>query len=74
MQECGRWRERIRDSTHTFKIRESNSVIEEREQKMKKLIMGSLAILLGVLSISIPFAGIHTAEAKTTENTDKTGD
>ena len=38
---------------------------------MKKLIMGSLAILLGVLSISIPFAGIHTAEAKTTENTDK---
>ena len=33
--------------------------------------MGSLAILLGVLSISIPFAGIHTAEAKTTENTDK---
>ena len=39
---------------------------------MKKLIMGSLAILLGVLSISIPFARIHTAEAKTTENTDKT--
>lgn len=38
---------------------------------MKKLIMGSLAILLGVLSISIPFAGIHTAEAKTTENIDK---
>ena len=38
---------------------------------MKKLIMGSLAILLGMLSISIPFAGIHTAEAKTTENTDK---
>ena len=38
---------------------------------MKKLIMGSLAILLGVLSISIPFAGIHTAEAKTTEETDK---
>ena len=38
---------------------------------MKKLIMGSLAILLGVLSISIPFAGIHTAEAKTIENTDK---
>lgn len=34
--------------------------------------MGSLAILLGVLSISIPFARIHTAEAKTTENTDKT--
>ena len=38
---------------------------------MKKLIMGSLAILLGVLSISIPFAGIHTAEAKTTEDTEK---
>ena len=36
---------------------------------MKKWIMGSLAILLGVMSISIPFAGIHTAEAKTTENT-----
>ena len=33
--------------------------------------MGSLAILLGVMSISIPFAGIHTAEAKTTEDTDK---
>ena len=27
---------------------------------MKKWIMGSLAILLGVMSISIPFAGIHT--------------
>ena len=39
---------------------------------MKKWIMGSLAILLGVMSISIPFAGIHTAEAKTTEDTDKT--
>ena len=38
---------------------------------MKKWIMGSLAILLGVMSISIPFAGIHTAEAKTTEDTDK---
>lgn len=38
---------------------------------MKKWIMGSLAILLGVMSISIPFAGIHTAEAKTTEDADK---
>ena len=38
---------------------------------MKKWIMGSLAILLGVMSISIPFAGIHTAEAKTTEETEK---
>ena len=38
---------------------------------MKKWIKGSLAILLGVMSISIPFAGIHTAEAKTTEETDK---
>ena len=38
---------------------------------MKKWIMGSLAILLGVASISIPFAGIHTAEAKTTEDTEK---
>ena len=33
--------------------------------------MGSLAILLGVMSISIPFAGMHTAEAKTTEDADK---
>lgn len=38
---------------------------------MKKWIKGSLAILLGVMSISIPFAGIHTAESKTTEETDK---
>ncbi len=38
---------------------------------MKKWIKGSLAILLGVMSISIPFAGIHTAEAKTTEETEK---
>ena len=38
---------------------------------MKKWIMGSLAILLGVMSISIPFAGMHTAEAKTTEDADK---
>ena len=52
-------------------IRQKCLYIEEREQKMKKWIMGSLAILLGVMSISIPFAGIHTAEAKTTEETDK---
>ena len=38
---------------------------------MKKWIAGSMAIWLGILSIGIPFAGIHTAEAKTTENTDK---
>lgn len=30
-----------------------------------------MAILLGILSIGIPFAGMSTAEAKTTENTDK---
>ena len=38
---------------------------------MKKWIAGSIAILLGILSIGIPFAGMNTAEAKTTENTDK---
>lgn len=34
---------------------------------MKKWITGALAILLGVASIAIPFSGVHTAEAKTTE-------
>lgn len=38
---------------------------------MKKWLTGSLAILLGILSIGVPFAGMHTAEAKTTESTDK---
>lgn len=38
---------------------------------MKKGIMSSLAILLGVLSISIPLAGVHTVEAGTTEDSDK---
>ena len=38
---------------------------------MKKWIMSSLAILLGILSISIPLAGVRTAEAGTTENSGK---
>lgn len=38
---------------------------------MKKWIMSSLAILLGILSISIPLAGVRTAEAGTTEDSDK---
>ena len=38
---------------------------------MKKWLTGALAILLGVMSIAVPFSGMHTAEAKTTENTDK---
>ena len=42
-----------------------------RKRAENEWIKGSLAILLGVMSISIPFAGIHTAEAKTTEETEK---
>ena len=38
---------------------------------MKKWITGALAILLGVISIAVPFAGMHTAEAGTTESKDK---
>ena len=38
---------------------------------MKKWITGALAILLGVMSIAIPFSGMHIAEAKTTEETDR---
>ena len=38
---------------------------------MKKWIMSSLAILLGILSISIPLAGVCTAEAGTTEDSGK---
>lgn len=38
---------------------------------MKKWIMSSLAILLGILSISIPLAGARTAEAGTTEDSGK---
>ena len=38
---------------------------------MKKWIMSSLAILLGILSISIPLAGVRTAEAGTTEDSGK---
>ena len=35
---------------------------------MKKWITGALAILLGVVSIAIPFSGVHEAEAKTTDD------
>ena len=38
---------------------------------MEKWIMSSLAILLGILSISIPLAGVRTAEAGTTEDSGK---
>ena len=38
---------------------------------MKKWITGVLAILLGVMSIAVPFSGMHIAEAKTTEETDR---
>lgn len=38
---------------------------------MKKWITGALAILLGVMSIAVPFLGMHIAEAKTTEETDR---
>ena len=38
---------------------------------MKKWITGALAILLGIVSIAVPFSGVHTAAAKTTENTDR---
>lgn len=35
---------------------------------MKKWIRGALAILLGVVSIGIPFSGVHEAEAKTRDD------
>ena len=38
---------------------------------MKKWITGARAILLGVMSIAIPISGMHIAEAKTTEETDR---
>ena len=38
---------------------------------MKKWITGALAILLGIASIAVPFSGVHTAAAKTTEDTDR---
>ena len=38
---------------------------------MKKWITGALAILLGVMSIAVPFSEMHIAEAKTTEETDR---
>ncbi len=38
---------------------------------MKKWITGALAILLGVMSIAVPFSGMHIAEAKTMEETDR---
>ena len=39
--------------------------------RMKKWITGALAILLGVMSIAVPFSGMHIAEAKKTEETDR---
>ena len=36
---------------------------------MKKWITGALAILLGVMSIAVPFSAMHISEAKTTEET-----
>lgn len=39
--------------------------------RLKKWITGALAILLGVMSIAVPFLGMHIAEAKTTEETDR---
>ena len=38
---------------------------------MKKWITGARAILLGIASIAVPFSGVHTAAAKTTEDTDR---
>lgn len=38
---------------------------------MKKWITGVLAILLGVVSIGVPFWGMHTAEAGINKSTDK---
>ena len=38
---------------------------------MKKWITGALTILLGVMSIAVPLSGMHIAEAKTTEETDR---
>lgn len=38
---------------------------------MKKWITGALAILLGVVSIAVPFSGMHTAEAGTNNSSDK---
>ena len=38
---------------------------------MKKWITGMLAIFMGVVSLSIPFAGLHTAEAGTKDTSDK---
>ena len=39
--------------------------------RLKKWITGALAILLGVMSIAVHLSGMHIAEAKTTEETDR---
>ena len=38
---------------------------------MKKWIAGMLAVFMGVVSLSIPFAGLHTAEAGVRDTSDK---
>ena len=38
---------------------------------MKKWITGMLAVFMGVVSLSIPFAGLHTAEAGVKNTSDK---
>ncbi len=38
---------------------------------MKKWIAGMLAVFMGVVSLSIPFAGLHTAEAGVKDTSDK---
>ena len=38
---------------------------------MKKWIAGMLAVFMGVVSLSSPFAGLHTAEAGTKDTSDK---
>ena len=38
---------------------------------MKKWIAGMLAVFMGVVSLSIPFVGLHTAEAGVKDTSDK---
>ena len=51
----------------TGKINRTVTFFVTGGEAMKKWIMSSLAILLGILSISIPLAGVRTAEAGTTK-------
>ena len=54
-------------------IRQRSKMLRQKKAgiRMKKWITGALAILLGVMSIAVPFSGMHIAEAKTTEETDR---